>query len=142
MLAINIVLLILVIHYYRKSKRCTFTKLLNKTQFNYDTKHRMRRKDDMIILIDIDKFKQINDAFGHAHGDRVIEHVSKTIRSNIRFTDKAYRIGGDEFAILTDDCSIAQRIKDKLIEVPVSMGCGKTYEEADAHMYKCKKDVK
>lgn len=138
MIALNIMLLALVIHLYRQNKRCTFTRLLNKAQFNID----MRRKNDTIILIDIDKFKQINDTHGHAYGDEIIQHLSDVIRSNIRFTDKAYRIGGDEFAIITSDASVGDRIKAKLHNISISVGCGKTYEEADAAMYKCKNNVK
>lgn len=139
MILLNIFLLSLVIHLYRQNKRCTFTKLLNKAQFNIDIKRYMRRKGDTIILIDIDKFKQINDTHGHAYGDTVIESVSQVVRNSIRFSDKAYRIGGDEFAIITSDASVADRIKNNLVGVSISVGCGKTYEEADKAMYLSKR---
>lgn len=138
MLLLNIVLLGMVIYLYRQNKRCTFTKLFNKSEFNADIKRRMQRKDDMIILIDIDKFKRINDTHGHAFGDTIIAGVSEAIRNSIRFSDKAYRIGGDEFAIITSDASVGDRIKAKLGNISISVGCGKTYEEADRNMYKCK----
>lgn len=133
----------MVIYLYRQNKRCTFTKLLNKAQFNADIKSRMRRKNDMIVLIDIDKFKQINDTNGHAFGDAVIGSVSDAVRNSIRFSDRAYRIGGDEFAIITSDASVGDRIKAQFNDaVTISVGCGRTYEEADANMYANKRNVK
>lgn len=142
MIALNIMLTILCIYLYRQNRRCAYTKLLNKAQFNRDVKRYMRRKNDTIILIDIDKFKLINDTHGHAYGDVVIQSVSDTIKKAVRNSDRAYRIGGDEFAIITSDASVGDRIKVALGAIRVSVGCGKTYEEADAAMYKCKVSVK
>lgn len=145
MIALNIMLTILCIYLYRQNSRCAYTKLLNKSQFNRDIKIRMRRKNDIIVLLDIDKFKLINDTHGHAYGDTVIANVASTIRSSVRSADRAYRIGGDEFAIITSDTSVGDRIFSTLIldsGISVSVGCGKTYEEADANMYKCKNIVK
>lgn len=53
-----------------------------------------------ILLIDMDRFKPINDQFGHAAGDAVLVSVANSIRTAIRETDLAARIGGDEFAVL------------------------------------------
>ena len=53
-----------------------------------------------LILLDIDEFKLINDAHGHAEGDRLLGEVGRVIRSVIRLTDRAFRVGGDEFAII------------------------------------------
>lgn len=52
------------------------------------------------IMIDIDKFKGINDLYGHNLGDSVIRNVAACIQKNIRATDYAFRFGGDEFLIL------------------------------------------
>jgi diguanylate cyclase (GGDEF)-like protein len=128
-------LTIMCIYLYRQNNRCSYTGLLNKAQFNKDVRNRMRRQSDMVLLIDIDKFKQVNDTYGHAYGDKVIKQLSDTIRKQIRISDRAYRIGGDEFAIITSDASVGDRIKLALDSVSVSVGCGKTYEEADADMY-------
>jgi diguanylate cyclase (GGDEF)-like protein/PAS domain S-box-containing protein len=55
------------------------------------------------LLIDLDNFKQINDALGHKAGDTVIEHVARTLSSSLRAADTIGRWGGDEFlAILPD----------------------------------------
>ncbi|HET9851057.1 MAG TPA: bifunctional diguanylate cyclase/phosphodiesterase [Candidatus Limnocylindrales bacterium] len=53
-----------------------------------------------LVLIDIDEFKRINDTKGHATGDQLLSEVGALISSTIRHTDAAYRIGGDEFALL------------------------------------------
>ncbi len=53
-----------------------------------------------LILIDLDKFKPVNDTFGHPVGDALLQIVSKMISSFCRETDVVARLGGDEFAIL------------------------------------------
>jgi diguanylate cyclase (GGDEF)-like protein len=58
-----------------------------------------------ILCVDLDRFKQANDALGHAVGDAVLREVAARIRSCLRDTDTAARIGGDEFAILQTDIS-------------------------------------
>lgn len=52
------------------------------------------------ILIDIDHFKQLNDRYGHQGGDAVLRSFAKTLTDNLRDTDFAARVGGEEFAIL------------------------------------------
>ncbi|MBR9833706.1 MAG: GGDEF domain-containing protein [Alphaproteobacteria bacterium] len=52
-----------------------------------------------LIFLDLDHFKQINDRFGHATGDRVLQHVAQALLDNLRQTDIVGRLGGDEFAI-------------------------------------------
>lgn len=56
-----------------------------------------------IILIDIDKFKNINDTRGHDVGDQVLIEVSKRLRSSLREVDTAARLGGDEFLVLVPE---------------------------------------
>ena len=53
-----------------------------------------------LVLIDIDEFKRINDTRGHAVGDQLLSEVGVLISSTIRNTDAAFRVGGDEFALL------------------------------------------
>ena len=52
-----------------------------------------------LLVLDIDRFKQINDSHGHATGDLVLRKIATLIQTNIRGTDTACRIGGEEFAI-------------------------------------------
>jgi two-component system chemotaxis response regulator CheY len=53
-----------------------------------------------LILLDIDHFKRYNDAFGHPAGDRVLQQVGATLRSNLRGHDVVARYGGEEFVVL------------------------------------------
>ncbi len=53
-----------------------------------------------VIMLDLDGFKQVNDDYGHAEGDRVLRLVAEAIRQQLRPEDAAARIGGDEFALL------------------------------------------
>jgi diguanylate cyclase (GGDEF)-like protein len=53
-----------------------------------------------VVYLDLDRFKEINDALGHAAGDAVLQHVSRRILESVRGTDIAARIGGDEFVVI------------------------------------------
>jgi len=58
-----------------------------------------------VVLFDLDGFKQVNDTRGHAAGDRVLKGVADALADSARASDQAYRIGGDEFALLLPDTS-------------------------------------
>ncbi len=53
-----------------------------------------------LFIFDLDKFKSINDTYGHQTGDRVLVTVSKTIQNRLRGSDRLFRYGGEEFAVL------------------------------------------
>jgi len=53
-----------------------------------------------LLIIDVDKFKNVNDTYGHDMGDRVLAHVASVLRDSVRPTDYICRIGGDEFAAI------------------------------------------
>ena len=57
-----------------------------------------------VISFDLDKFKQINDTYGHPAGDQVLKAFAKRLESAIRKSDTAARMGGDEFLILLPEC--------------------------------------
>lgn len=69
-----------------------------------------------IILFDLDNFKSINDANGHAAGDKVLRDIVKLAKKNLRAVDKIGRYGGDEFLITLPETSIkgAKKLADKL----------------------------
>jgi diguanylate cyclase (GGDEF)-like protein len=60
-----------------------------------------------VLLIDVDHFKRINDAHGHAVGDQVLEHVAAVIAGQARQADSVGRYGGDEFIIVAPQSSLA-----------------------------------
>jgi diguanylate cyclase (GGDEF)-like protein len=56
-----------------------------------------------LLVMDIDRFKEINDTFGHQAGDVVLRRVAEALRRGLRQTDLPCRVGGDEFAVLLDN---------------------------------------
>ncbi len=63
-----------------------------------------------VILLDLDNFKPINDAFGHAVGDIVLQEISKILKATVRSTDYVSRVGGDEFIILLPNTRLAEGV--------------------------------
>lgn len=71
---------------------------------------RLRRNDlpCSALMMDVDRFKQINDGLGHAAGDSSLCAVAETLKATLRVTDLPIRLGGDEFFVLLPDCSESQ----------------------------------
>ena len=63
-----------------------------------------------LIMIDLDKFKYINDTFGHKQGDEVLVKIAAVLQNNCRIEDIAVRIGGDEFLVVLPHCSEGEAI--------------------------------
>jgi diguanylate cyclase (GGDEF)-like protein/PAS domain S-box-containing protein len=81
------------------------TGLLNRRRFEEELEAAVaeaRRYGDrgVLLVLDLDNFKHVNDTLGHAAGDELIRCVARTLRERLRSTDVLARIGGDEFAIL------------------------------------------
>lgn len=61
-----------------------------------------------VLMLDLDKFKPINDRHGHADGDRVLHSIAATVKAHVRESDIVARYGGDEFVVLMPDTSVEQ----------------------------------
>lgn len=122
----------------------------------------------VLLMIDADNFKNINDQYGHVEGDKVLYFFAHTIKSVLRSGDKVYRYGGEEFSVLLNRCdkqkafAVADKIRSKIeqshliysgqsIKMTVSVGAtihraGDTYDEfiarADQALYRAKKEGK
>lgn len=93
------------------------TRLTNRRGFyasfkgELDRTNRANNQGGILIMIDLDHFKTINDTFGHLAGDEALKTVGAFLLSTIRDMDIAARIGGDEFILLFSNTSIAQAMK-------------------------------
>jgi diguanylate cyclase (GGDEF)-like protein/PAS domain S-box-containing protein len=104
-----------------------------------DAVHQAKRRPDRpfaIIILDLDRFKQINDSIGHLAGDVLLEHVADRIRHSVREVDTVARLGGDEFMVLLDQVGglrdvvpIIERIREEL-RTPVPFGDHEMYTTA------------
>jgi len=144
----------------------SLTSLGNRRYFDQQVKramHHANRQGSQVGLIvcDLDKFKTINDTYGHQIGDDVLIQFANALRVCVRDSDSLFRFGGDEFAILIEDASkkslnmIEKRIDQALSENPLlakyhiacSLGCTfmtrgdneqSLFERADAVLYRNK----
>ncbi|WDE06511.1 GGDEF domain-containing protein [Thalassomonas viridans] len=97
---------------YHQANYDLLTNLPNRSHFTDSVKQaliqaRRRRHGLALLFIDLDNFKPINDTYGHAMGDTLLQQVSATIKNSLRKEDLTCRFGGDEFIILLP--SIAKR---------------------------------
>jgi diguanylate cyclase len=89
-------------------------------------------------MLDIDHFKKFNDTYGHPVGDEVIKMVARTLKAMVRSTDRAFRYGGEEFAVVLPETTpengarLAERIRQHMeadrsvkgLVITVSIGVG------------------
>jgi diguanylate cyclase (GGDEF)-like protein len=134
------------------------TNLLNRRSFvqHLDAEVARSRRYERplaLVIFDLDELKTVNDTQGHAAGDEALQRVADALRATIRSGDNAFRIGGDEFAVILAEANekeaaaAAQRIADAL-QLAASFGvavCGPECEagallrEADDAMYRMKR---
>jgi diguanylate cyclase (GGDEF)-like protein len=72
-----------------------------------------------LMLLDLDHFKEANDSYGHAVGDRVLQHVAAQLPELVRKTDYVARLGGDEFVVLldgADERAFVERLTQRFLE--------------------------
>ncbi|TCK05739.1 EAL domain-containing protein [Marinobacterium mangrovicola] len=99
------------------------TGLYNRASFKLHLQkalERMKRYDEQfaVLFIDLDRFKEVNDSFGHECGDRLLEQVAERLNEQLREVDLACRLGGDEFTVLVphvDQTEGLAVLADKLI---------------------------
>ncbi len=82
--------------------RSEFERNVRKAILNAKTKH----TKSSLIYLDLDRFKMVNDLYGHAAGDELLIQFSNLVNSKLRASDILARLGGDEFALLLPDCSL------------------------------------
>jgi diguanylate cyclase len=81
----------------------------------------------LLLTLDIDHFKAVNDQWGHAAGDQVLKAVAATLLDCVRPMDLVARIGGEEFAIILPSCAsafgeaVAERVRRRLEHLPVTI---------------------
>lgn len=125
--------------------------------------NRRKQTDLSLIVMDIDFFKRINDQYGHAVGDQVLEAVANTVEQTIRSSDALYRYGGEEFVVVLNGTDmdgaklLAERIRENieklriksLKDIAITLSLGVTvlreddtaqtlFERADAALYSAK----
>jgi diguanylate cyclase (GGDEF)-like protein len=108
-----------------------------------------------LVLCDLDDFKKLNDTYGHPAGDGALRLFARTLRDSLRKGDEAFRIGGDEFAILLAEASeeaareVVHRVSEELHDVRASFGVAacpahasdatSLFRLADAALYEAKR---
>lgn len=101
------------------------TGLVNRSEFEARLQRTLHHAQEegshhALLYLDLDQFKQVNDACGHAEGDRLLQQVSKLLAEAIRGRDTVARLGGDEFAVILEHCShqqalrVAQKIRERV----------------------------
>lgn len=105
----------------RRSEIEEFTNVMNKTAFRTHVSAELEtmHQDQYVCLlvIDIDKFKSINDTFGHLVGDQVLLHVVKVLKEVLRSSDFIGRIGGDEFCVFMKNILSLPYLYERLDEI-------------------------
>jgi len=98
------------------------TKLPNRTLFNQQLDHALQNDTNgsiAVLFIDLDRFKQINDTFGHKIGDELLVMAAKRISSCLKVEDTVSRIGGDEFVVLIanlDNTLVVEQIMKRIVD--------------------------
>lgn len=127
------------------ASRDHLTGLLNHREFHEAMERELERcrrygGQFSIVLFDLDRFKRVNDAHGHAEGDRVLRQVGEALATTCRASDLPFRVGGDEFAYILpntraeDAAAAARRARQAVASLPggLDLSYGITVWPADA----------
>ncbi len=115
------------------SSRDALTGLANRRHFEMVLAREIDRvaragEPALLLVLDIDHFKRVNDSHGHAAGDLVLKAVSEALLECVRPMDTVARIGGEEFAIVLPNCppafgpTVAERMRTRVERRPVTIG--------------------
>ena len=99
----------------------SLTNLINRSEFERNVRKailnaKTKQKQSSLIYLDLDRFKMVNDLYGHAAGDELLIQFSNLVKSKLRGTDILARLGGDEFALLLSGCAL-QEAEEKAHEI-------------------------
>jgi diguanylate cyclase (GGDEF)-like protein len=133
----------------------SLTGLLNRLEFDEHVQaqiawHRDAGRPLSLIVADVNRFKQLNDAYGHLEGDRQLRAVGAAIAAAVRAADLCYRWGGDEFAVLLPDAGedAAVRVGERMsagvaqaCPLTISVGHATLLEDDDADTLTARADV-
>jgi diguanylate cyclase (GGDEF)-like protein/PAS domain S-box-containing protein len=115
------------------ANRAFFTEYLQK---NIERAKRERKDLFAVLFLDFDRFKVINDSYGHNEGDNLLKQIGQRLQSTMRSGDLVARLGGDEFTILVNnlgDPSVASLIAEHIqstLEIPFEIGGSKIFISA------------
>ena len=115
----------------------SLTQLHNRAWFENQLRHEIERlkrseQTSLLLFIDLDRFKYVNDTAGHSAGDQLLQEVSRRLRSRLRGSDILARMGGDEYAVILrnvhveDVATLADGFRRALVGTPF-VHEGKTY---------------
>ena len=115
------------------SSRDALTGLANRRAFEMALAREVDRvarsgESALLLVLDIDHFKRVNDGWGHRAGDEVIKAVAGALLDSVRPMDLVARIGGEEFAIILPNCAsafgqtVAERVRRRIEVTPVQIG--------------------
>lgn len=106
---------------FRMATTDSLTNLLNRNRFVEELEHtvnlaKRHNTQGVLLFIDLDRFKEVNDTHGHDAGDILLKAIAETLIDSVRNTDIVARLGGDEFAVIMHDIE-AERAKTKVEEI-------------------------
>ena len=117
------------------SSRDALTGLANRRAFEMSLAREIDRvarsgEPALLLALDIDHFKRVNDSWGHNAGDQVIKAVANALIDSVRPMDLVARVGGEEFAIILPNCgsafgeTVAERVRRRVERMPIAVGIG------------------
>ena len=98
------------------------TGLYNRSAYDF-MRHDLDMSRNALLLVDVDRFKGINDTYGHDVGDLVLKRVADVLKYSFRSTDLVFRLGGDEFVVIMTnvDSSMRDQVKRKIDQANVML---------------------